>query len=129
MKTIQKSLTIILLAIAVAMAGCNRDSVPAGIMTEEEMIDFLSEAYLIEGFYAIETGYNYDKLTDDIVNSYRELLDRKGLSQQKFEKSIEYYMRHSDRYERVHQAVVDRLDAMQPDKARGSASPQNRLPR
>ncbi|MBQ9546142.1 MAG: DUF4296 domain-containing protein [Bacteroidales bacterium] len=93
------------------------DRLPFGVMSKEQMVDFLSEAYLIESFYAIETNHNYDKLKPEIVNSYRELLKRQGLTERQFERSINYYMRHPEEYKEIHQQVVDRLDSQVPEKA------------
>lgn len=112
--------TICTVCLLFTTASCG-DRLPMGVMDEEQMVNFLSEAYLIEGFYAIETNHDYDKLTPEIVNSYHELLERQGISQRQFERSMKYYLRHPELYKPIHQRVVDRLDAQMPEKA----TPQN----
>ena len=97
-------------------------------MTEQQMVDFLSEAYLIEGFYAIETGYHYESLSDEIIASYQRLLSEQGLTQEQFEKSMDYYMHHSDRYDAIHQQVVERLDAAMPEEVEKSQHEKKILP-
>ena len=37
--------------LALAVAGCSHSSVPDGVMSESQMVDFLEQAYLLEGFY------------------------------------------------------------------------------
>lgn len=92
-----------------------KSGLPEGVMNEQQMVDFLSEAYLIEGFYAIETGYHYESLSEGIIASYQELLARHGLTQTQFEESKDYYMHHPERYEVIHRQVVERLDGMNPE--------------
>lgn len=90
-----------------AFAACNRGSV----VSEDQMVDFLTEAYLIEGFYAIETGNHSETVTDEARAAYADLLERHGMSKADFERSVEYYMHHAERYEAIHQRVIERLDA------------------
>ncbi|MBQ0015609.1 MAG: DUF4296 domain-containing protein [Bacteroidales bacterium] len=84
---------------------------PADLLSEQQMVDFLTEAYLIEGFYGIETGYHYDELTPEIIGSYEELLDRKGISRDRFERSVKYYMsKQPEQYKHIHDMVVEQLE-------------------
>ncbi len=104
-----KFLSFFLAVSCLLFASCGK-YVPPGIMTDEEMTDFLTDAYLIEGFYAIETGYHYETLTDEIVASYNQLLSEHGISKEKYERSRDFYMRHPSRYEEIHSNVVSNLD-------------------
>ena len=63
MKKMTKTLVLISAAAVMALSGCGRDRVPAGVMDEEQMVDFLSEAYLLESFYAVETDFNYSRMS------------------------------------------------------------------
>ena len=113
--------------IALSFLSCSGGQ-PKELMTEQQMVDFLSEAYLIEGFYAIETGYHYESLSDEIIASYQRLLSEQGLTQEQFEKSMDYYMHHSDRYDAIHQQVVERLDAAMPEEVEKSQHEKKILP-
>ncbi|MBR1792476.1 MAG: DUF4296 domain-containing protein [Bacteroidales bacterium] len=115
-------LVMAMLTLSVAFGACSH-GLPKGIMSEQQMVDFLSEAYLIEGFYAIETGYHYESLGEEIVSAYQQLLARQGLTQEQFEQSVSYYMHHADRYEDIHRQVVERLDAALPDEAKHQSEP------
>lgn len=119
-----KRLSLCLSIVATLFSLSCNGGMPKEVMTEQQMVDFLSEAYLIEGFYAIETGYRYESLSDEIIASYQRLLSEQGLTQEQFEKSMDYYMHHSDRYEAIHQQVVERLDGMVPAESKESG-PQN----
>ena len=44
------------------------------------VVDFLTEACLIEGYCAIETRYNFDSLTPEMVYAYDEILAEQGIT-------------------------------------------------
>lgn len=100
----------VLLSASALLAGCD-DSIPEGVMDEAELTSFLKEAYILEGFYAVETEFRYDSLTPQMEASYDSLLSEHKLSREDFERSISWYARHPERYERVHQQVIEQLDA------------------
>ena len=103
---------ILSVAVACGLTSCRESvtSLPDGVMDEEQMVDFLSEAYLLEGFYAIETGNHPSLVSDEVSAAYQELLDAHGLTEEQFEKSMTYYSEHLDQYDKIHQQVIERLD-------------------
>ena len=98
-------------AVAVLLGSCNRNGVPEGVMDASTMTAFLQEAYLIEGFYSIETEFRYDSLHAEMVASYDSLLCRYGLSREDFERSVDYYSRHPHEYALIHKQVIAALDS------------------
>lgn len=110
-----KKFRYIALSIACAFCaiftGCKEDPIPADVMDEAEMISFLKDAYILEGFYAVETHFQYDTLQADILQSYDSLLTLHKITRDDFERSIKWYTEHTERYERVHKEVVAQLDA------------------
>ena len=98
------------LLLCLTSVGCSQERVPSGVMDEPTMAAFLKEAYLLEGFYAVETGFQYDTLHPEIVASYDTLLASFGITRADFEHSVEWYIRHPELYERVHDSVLARLD-------------------
>lgn len=92
------------------LSGCD-DSIPEGVMGEAELTHFLKEAYILEGFYAVETEFRYDSLTPQMASSYDSLLSEYHQTREDFERTISWYAHHPERYERVHQQVIEQLDA------------------
>lgn len=86
-------------------------------MDHGQMVTFLSEAYMLEGFYAVETQYRYDSLLPEVVAAYDDILARQGLSRRKVEKSLKYYSSHPDEYQIIHDSVLAIMDSNDPDKA------------
>ena len=111
MKTTRILSIFVFLAIATLLGGCRHNGVPAGVMDAPTMKAFLKEAYLLEGFYAIETEFRYDSLHAEMIASYDSLLDRHGLTREDFERSVDYWSRHPHDYLLIHQEVVAELDS------------------
>ncbi len=93
------------------LAGCRQEGLPEGVASEERMVDFLTEAYQLEGYYAVETRYRYDVLPEGVAQRYDSLLDAQGLTREEAERSLDYYSQHLDAYQRIHDSVVARLEA------------------
>lgn len=102
---------MLLLLAAAVCASCHGDRRPANVMDEATMVQFLQDAYLLEGFYAIETGFQYNSMHNEMVASFDSLLASYHLTREDFERSVDYYVRHPRDYERIHQQVVDALDS------------------
>lgn len=98
------------LSLSLGSAGCSQERVPSGVMDEPTMAAFLKEAYLLEGFYAVETGFQYDTLHPQMMASYDSLLASFGITRDDFERSVEWYIRHPELYERIHDSVLARID-------------------
>ena len=107
----KKTVTFIILLTLTALNMSCGDRVPRGVLDEETMVDFLVEAYQLEGFYAVESGYKYKSMKPQIVASYDSLFGKYGLTPESFDKTVEYSLKHAEQYEAIHQRVVDTLDA------------------
>ncbi len=99
------------LLLSIGLSACSHKvSTPGDVLSEVDMADFLQQAYLLEGFYAIETGYQYDTLHPEMLASYDSLLASFDITRDDFERSVAWYSKHPDIYERVHDSVLARID-------------------
>ena len=114
----KKKLMLLTLPVLMLVA-CRHEGLPAGVLTGEQMVDFLTDAYQLEGFYAVETRYRYDVLTERTLEQYDSILTVHGLSREQVERSFDYYSRHLDAYGAIHDSVVARLEAI--DKSQFTA--------
>ena len=75
------------------------------------MVALLTDAYQLEGFYAVERGMD-SLITDPVIlATYDSIFNKHGVTRQQFDESMYYYMCHADKYEKIHKAVVENLDA------------------
>lgn len=92
------------------LQGCNKIIVPSDVMNEKTMVSFLKDAYILEGFYAIETSFHYDSLYPQMRASYDSLLASYDLSREDFERTLDWYSHHPEVFEKVHQDVIAEID-------------------
>jgi len=108
-----KRLTPLLLGTLLFLPACHHQTLPDGILTEECMVDFLTDAYMLEGYYAIESRYRYDSVPEEALLRYDSILEIHNLSREQVEQSLDYYTNHLDRYQVIHDSVVARLERRQ----------------
>lgn len=94
------------------LTACHHKELPEAVLPEDRMADFLTEAYQLEGFYAVETHYRYDSLPEAVMQRYDSLLNAQDITRDQVEHSFDYYTQHLDVYERIHDTVVARLEVL-----------------
>ncbi len=114
MKRLFRYITLSVLCVvgATLLPSCDDDRIPSDVMDEAAMTAFFKDAYTLEGFYAVETGFRYDTLYPEMAASYDSLFARHGITAEDFERSVKWYVRHGDRYERIHKEVVHYFDSV-----------------
>lgn len=92
------------------LASCRRGERPADVLDAPQMVDFLADAYLLEGFYAVETQYRYDALSAEVLRAYDDILAKHGVSREQVEHSFAYYSEHPELYAPIQDSVLARLE-------------------
>lgn len=83
---------------------------PKNLIEDAAMTALLTDAYQLEGFYAVERGMD-SVITDPvIVATYDSIFKKHGVTREQFDESMAYYMRHSEKYAKIHKQVVENLD-------------------
>jgi len=98
---------------AVLLAACHSDKLPDGILDQQQMTSFLREAYLLEGYCAIETRYNFDSLKPEMIYAYDDILAKQGITREQVEASFAYYAKHPNEYKAIHEAVAAELETQE----------------
>lgn len=120
---------ILFLLVAVALLiSCRSGGRPAGVLDAPQMVDFLSEAYLLEGFYAVESQYRYDSMRPEVLRAYDDILAKHHLSREQVEKSFKYYAEHPDLYEPIQDSVLARIESVIADDTIAAQSSSNPTP-
>ncbi|MBR1835291.1 MAG: DUF4296 domain-containing protein [Bacteroidales bacterium] len=116
MNRLRKTALTLSVAAFALMGACRDDKVPPDVMDEEQMTSFMQDAYLLEGYYAVGTGFMYDTMNAEMIASYDTLLTSRGLTSDDFQRSMEWYSRHPEIFQRVHDTILARFDrAMEED--------------
>ena len=101
---------LILAAAILILSCCHRARIPAHIVQPDTMVHFLTEAYLLEGFYAIEANYNYTMVAPQLQASYDSLLRKYHITDSLFRASLDFYTRHPELYDTIHARAIRSLD-------------------
>jgi len=103
-------LKIVWMAVLIASlsGSCNSDKKPPGVLTKQELVDFLVEMYVAEarvtGFSIIEDSSR--KLFQPFEES---LLQKSGISDSLMKITYRYYIEHPMELEEVYDVVIDTL--------------------
>lgn len=92
--------------------ACRHDVRPADVMDHDAMVGFLTDAYVVEGFYAIETQFRYDEPSPESVHLYDSILTLHGVTREEVERSLDYYSTHLEEYRVINEDVKVRLEAL-----------------
>ena len=101
---------VFLLAVVALLASCRGGERPADVLGAPQMVDFLSDAYLLEGFYAVETQYRYDALPAEVLRAYDDILAKHHLTREQVEHSFAYYSEHPELYAPIQDSVLARIE-------------------
>lgn len=109
---------LLLPVLLLVMASCHSNPQPADVLDPQTMASLLSEAYMLEGFYAIETEYRYDTMLPEVLAAYDDILARHHTSRQAVERSFTYYAAHPLQYKTIQDsvfAILNRTGEALPD--------------
>lgn len=114
MKNVRNSsltvVSVFLLAVVPFFSSCGSEPLPKPpVLEEARFVDFLADAYLLEGFYALESHYRFDTLQPEMIASYDSLLAQYGITREVFDTTVLWYAHHPDIFARVQDSVMVRL--------------------
>ena len=83
--------------------------VPSNILSEKEMEEVLTEAYLAEGYYS-RLRLEYRTVPDSTLQrGMADMLLRHGIRPTQWDSSVDYYQHHLRQYDTIHHHVLLRL--------------------
>lgn len=114
MKIVRNNLLSVIYAVALVavacLTSCKSEPVPEPpVMDEATFVDYLADAYLLEGYYSLQTHYRFDSLQPQMIASYDTLMARYGITRDVFDTTIRWYTHHPDIFMRVQDSVMARL--------------------
>lgn len=110
------------LIFSVLIISCEKEKTPSGILPKRDMVRALSELYLAEEKIA-RAGLPYDSIIKFFPQFEAKALQKAGISDSVFRKSMEYYKSNPKELEYIYTALVDSLNlkaqesALEPKKA------------
>ncbi|KWW29701.1 MAG: hypothetical protein AUK63_1301 [bacterium P3] len=107
----RKSLIGGILLLLMAVAGCHHnEQLPQGVLSVSEYADLLTDLYLAEGYFAVESDYQYKKLGADMAGTYDTLLAQHHVTPEILETTSIYYLKNRVLYKEVYELVTENLN-------------------
>ena len=105
-------LSLALTALFVSVACSHHEHLPDGIMDSATMTDFLTDAYLVEGYYNTVSFSDRDSLTLQLKNVYNSLYDKYHITPELYDSSLNYYTHNPKLFEDIYRRVRDNIQEM-----------------
>jgi hypothetical protein len=104
----QLAVAILLVLLGLSCCNWNKVKKPEVFLEEQQMIDVLTDAYLIEAQlnFIKSEGTEISQMQEDY---YNQLFEHYGITDSLFEQNMYYYTYHPDVLERVMDSVNKRL--------------------
>ena len=97
--------------------ACTRNQRPDEVLDADAMVDVLTDLYLIEGYYAVESQYRFDSDTPEVIDACDAVLEKHHLTHERMDISFDYYSKHPDEYQTIQEQVAARIEEITaPDK-------------
>lgn len=98
----------VIIALLLCVAACAKKAPVA----EDKMVDLMTDIMLFEAAQAI--SYNYGNLPETTwKRDYQFICNKHNVSKETFESALTYYQSHPDRYSRVMEKSITRLQKQQ----------------
>lgn len=104
-------LTIIIVSVLVSCSPKNDELViPENVIPQDEMTDILVEVQIVEGalIYKRSTGQIYNDFRDYY---YTFIFDKYNITQEKFDRSMDFYKENLEVLDKIYEEVLKRLEA------------------
>jgi hypothetical protein len=99
-----------LFILALLLSACKaKETPPEGILSEEQMVDQLTEYYIVED-KIVQLGIPADSAAKVMNIMTEKLVAKTGIQDSLFRRSLEYYILDPVKLERIYGALVDSLN-------------------
>ena len=106
----KKLVLVAVVTLLLSVVGCGRgERLPEGVLSIADYAGLLTDLYKAEGYFAITSDYQYNKLGSDMAATYDTLLATHGVTDEVMTATTDYYLNHRDQYKQVYDLVMENL--------------------
>lgn len=106
-------ITVIFIA---SCSGEKKEKIPGDVIPEKEMTQLLTDLHLVEGY--ISSGFARDSADQKLLNYYHTVFKKYGVTEEQFQKSFEFYLRHPKLLDGVYQDVLEEMSKEEAEAAK-----------
>jgi hypothetical protein len=100
---------LILVILILLLGSCKKEKAPVGILTKEQMVDWMIDIYLAESRTNL-MSFSRDSAYRLFYPYPDSLMRRKGIQDSVLQKSYRYYIDHPAVLESIYDTVIDSLN-------------------
>lgn len=93
------------------MFSCQQDSTPKGIVEKEKMINMIVDFQITDSY--LNQVYNQDTMKMQAHTRYNYIFKKYGVDSATFSRSLSYYSRHTEEFNKMFNGVLDSLNKME----------------
>ena len=104
MKIISFILCLILLS-----CGAPKTKIPQDILSENSFIDLLKDIHLAEAKFELHKTKGMENAKNELAHSYSTIFKTHGVTENDFDKTIDYYAQHPEQLEKICTSALEQL--------------------
>lgn|SRR5690554_599405 len=110
-----KKIIPILIVILIAVYGCGKAPIekPENLLPEDQLIDMMVDVHIAEATYNTRRNQDTLLLNSNSADFYYSVLQKHGVPDSVFEKSIVYYGSQPRRFEKMYRKVMNQLTELE----------------
>ena len=101
---------VFIVFITMALCSCKSDDMLTDIIAENLMVSILVEMHWASAYFSIEYTDDSIRYCDAVKYMQQDVLEKNGVTLDKFEKSIAYYTDHPEKFRVIYEEVIQQLD-------------------
>jgi competence protein ComGC len=102
---------IIILILSVLLLACTAPKIemPTGILSEKVCASILKEIHLEEAAFELNKSKGVINAKNSLATSYQSIYKKHNIDDSTFSKSLEYYAKHPEIFEKIYSTVLEQL--------------------
>ena len=104
--------TLLCIPLLLATTACHHEQRPVDVLDANAMTAFLTDLYVVEGCYAVESQYRFDTASPEVLAACDDILKKHNVTYERVEKSFDYYSQHPEEFEAIQKSVADRIEKL-----------------
>ena len=100
-----------LLILTCLLFSCSNsdEKIPENILSETKFELLLKEIHLAEGAFELNKSKGIEQAQNTLASSYRNIYTEKGVTEEEFQLTLEYYSNHPEKLEKIYTHILEQL--------------------
>jgi hypothetical protein len=120
-----KSINLLILSVLFLAFGCThkikeKESVPADLIAKDQMVAIIVDLKVMDAILALKQRKKDPDLHDTKYYLYNSVMEKYGITRDKFERSMEYYQRDLMVLDEIYEEAITKLSKMKGEEIKSN---------